>query len=1763
MKKNYIARRRGTSVAAAALSFALVAPFAQPVAFAQENPPASESDQNANTPTAADAPAVGGDEKAIYSPGKADQEGTISGSVKEIVEAAVGFGNVQASGTPLKGVKIYAQWYEGENTQHSSPVYYTESDANGNFTIKMAPYTDAAGATRFFDADASVGLTTGPDRGKRDHKREKIRVWTELPDDLTDKYRLVHQPAAGIFPGIGANTTPTTQGDGDWGGNKITGMTIQYAQKDKLPQHLPENKRAESTGTGGNGGTYAGQAFWNMDVLQGALNHNTVSAYGGKDIPAAGLKVVGSYLTDDAVRKIEQYAEDNFAGKALRGKDWTPTDEQGLQKWINEQIAADPEGWIAETLTTTTGADGKFELRWKGIYGNFHDSRGIVPQDKFGTLAGSHDEGSWANGNLNSKHVNMHWSYVSIYDKAGNPLPDNVGVLYPWALGQWAGPGFGTDLNAGANAQLFGGDGALIGNTTDSYTGWNIALAPQALKFDVVDKNTTDNWATIGDKVQTDTSGLPFAQNLNYYIEWYDKDGNSVKQCPTAKVDEATKIPSCEFEVPADAQTGDTFTARLKVTEGQPAAGDLVLAMDAFAVSRDYLAYDEVDATKETKATSEPIFDNPATEGEETKPEKATFELGKLPADVTGDQVKVDPKTGVVTFTPTAEQAGKTFTFPVVMRDEDLQVPVYDENGAPVLDADGNQKTQPRIVARGEAPFKVAATPVADTVEPSYEGKLVVPGEETKSSPSFTDKDGKEVKVPEGSKFKLTEGFTAPEGYVVKIDESTGEITVTFPDKTKLSGETAEEFDVPVTVTYPDGSVDKTNANFKLDTDGDGDPDVTDPDDDGDGINDDEDSNPKVPNANDHFEPGYEDGSGKPGEDVKVPAPKFTDKDGKDTTAPEGTKFTPGENTPDGVTIDEKTGEITVKVPEDAKPGDKITVPVVVTYPDGTKDNVDVTVTVEQPDAPEQPDVKDNEKYDPEYKGGSGKPGTDVKVPAPEFKDKDGNPTEAPDAKFTPGENTPDGVTIDENTGGITVKVPEDANPGDKITVPVVVTYPDDTKDNVDVTVTVTDPEAKDNETFEPGYEDGSGKPGEDVKVPAPEFKDKDGNKVTPPADTKFEKGEGAPEGVTVNEDGSITVKVPEDAKPGDKITVPVVVTYPDGSKDNVDVTVTVEQPDAPEQPDVKDNEKYDPEYKGGSGKPGTDVKVPAPEFKDKDGNPTEAPDAKFTPGENTPDGVTIDENTGGITVKVPEDANPGDKITVPVVVTYPDDTKDNVDVTVTVTDPEAKDNETFEPGYEDGSGKPGEDVKVPAPEFKDKDGNPTTAPDGTKFTPGENTPDGVTINENTGEITVKVPEDATPGDKITVPVVVTYPDNSTDTVEVTVTVGEKDSKVTETNTTVPNNGGEHTVGKVENPTGDETGKLVDKDGNEIPGSKVEIDEDGNIKVTVPEGTDPQDAKVIITDKDGKKIGEIDVKIVSPDYGEPTKVKAGETEPSKNPFGDAKVPAGTEATGTPSNGSEGWTFDTDKDSGVVTAKAPSYEKVGEKIAEKLPEIQKQEKGKRWDEFVKIFTPFAKPSVDVEFTYPNGSKDKATAGFDLVGKDGKSLLDPTGDFDGDGISNKDEIEGGTNPAKSDKGKTPEIDVPKCVATSVGFGLPLIALLPIGLATQIQIPGLSEFVAQANAQVQNANTQLQQQLGIFNPQLAAQVEAINGQLAQYGTDLATVAAGLALIAAGILAGTIIYDNCSPKGGSSVKDLELKGSSGNTYAGSSKETKAPEKK
>ncbi|MGJ4051458.1 YPDG domain-containing protein, partial [Corynebacterium macclintockiae] len=757
--------------------------------------------------------------------------------------------------------------------------------------------------------------------------------------------------------------------------------------------------------------------------------------------------------------------------------------------------------------------------------------------------------------------------------------------------------------------------------------------------------------------------------------------------------------------------------------------------------------------------------------------------------------------------------------------------------------------------------------------EPAYEGKLVVPGKETKSTPTFTGKDGKDATAPEGSKFKITDGFTAPEGYEVKIDENSGEITVTFPDGSKLSKDTKEEFDVPVTVTYPDKSTDEVKANFKLDTDGDGKPDTEDEDDDNDSIPDevekDKGSNPKDkgsipatplqpgnPTNAATFEPGYEDGNGKPGEDVKVPAPSFKDKDGKDTKAPEGTKFEKGEGAPDGVTIDEKTGEITVKVPEDAKPGEKITVPVVVTYPDGTKDTVDVTVTVEEPEAPAKVD------YRPAY-------GDSVVVPAGGSKTAEityDGPKAPEGTKYVldPNYTVPNGwdIKVDEATGKVTATVVEAGPNGarqEELVVPVQVKYPESanaTGDDVanatflldtdkDGTPDITDKDddgdgVTDQDEKDKGSDpkDPNSKPEAPVNDFQPSYEEKTvpaGQSVTSdvaftgepkPEGTKFSIADNfvAPHGWSFEVDpetGTVTATVvpagPDGARQ-EQVIVPIVVTYPDGTATSDDTANAVFNLD--------------------------------------------------TDGDGTPDSKDDDDDNDGVT-----DQEEKDKGTDPKV------PNQNLD---------------FEPGYEDGTGKPGEDVKIPAPEFKDKGGNPTTAPDGTTFTPGEDAPDGVKIDPNTGEVTVPVPEGAKPGDKITVPVVVTYPDGSTDNVDVTVTVEQPDAPAEKPDwkddkgkpgdkVEIPNNGGDVPAGTT-----------VETDG---PG-KAEIDENGKLIVDIDKDAKPGDKiTVIVKDKDGNEIDRVVVEVEQPDAPaekpdwKDDKGKPGDKVEIPNTGGD--VPAGT------------------------------------------------------------------------------------------------------------------------------------------------------------------------------------------------------------------------------------------------------------------------------
>ncbi|OFU55877.1 hypothetical protein HMPREF3120_04635, partial [Corynebacterium sp. HMSC11D10] len=444
------------------------------------------------------------------------------------------------------------------------------------------------------------------------------------------------------------------------------------------------------------------------------------------------------------------------------------------------------------------------------------------------------------------------------------------------------------------------------------------------------------------------------------------------------------------------------------------------------------------------------------------------------------------------------------------------------------------------------------------------------------------------------------------------------------------------------------------------------------------------------------------------------------------------------------------------------------------------------------------------------------------------------------------------------------------------------------------------------NGEFEPQYKDAEAKVGETTTVAAPQ--DKDGKDL--PKGTSFEqvtqvtdpngKQIDTPDWVTVAPDGKIELTPPEGAEVGE-YTIPVLVTYPDGSRETITAKVTVKKEEAaPTKTTVDDSnvKPVDPtEDKQGTGiivnNPDKDTKVSA---KDEDG--------KDIP-------VVINPDTGEIEV------TPGKDVDGPinVVVEDPDLTDGKVKVEVPVNGHE-KDRD------DNNSDKTPGNASVNTTPETVIEGQPIKPFDTAKDVPEggevevENLPGGLKVKPETGEVT-GTPDKLDWGKDeedrdVTVTVTITDKDGNKvaeDTKIITVQrdtdgdgdpdvtdedddndgVSDKDEKDAGTDPKDPNSKpegntpapsietGEKTDevpadskpktldDKVKNPTEDMTGDVLDKDGNPIKDAKVEVDPNtGEIKVTVPEGTEPQDGKVVVKDKDGKDVGEIDIKITKP-----------------------------------------------------------------------------------------------------------------------------------------------------------------------------------------------------------------------------------------------------------------------------------------------------------
>ncbi|MDQ7139967.1 Rib/alpha-like domain-containing protein [Staphylococcus simulans] len=975
------------------------------------------------------------------------------------------------------------------------------------------------------------------------------------------------------------------------------------------------------------------------------------------------------------------------------------------------------------------------------------------------------------------------------------------------------------------------------------------------------------------------------------------------KGTPVVTVDDPTKLPDGNthgvFDVPVTVTYPDKTTDKVtvKVTVGEqpqkdiyePTAGEITkpygsatteeevkgkVSVPGFPQEGDQPII-TVDTTKVPDGKTSGKFEVPVTV---TYPDKTT--------DTVNVKVTVGPKDSD-TYEPKFENITKPYgqgTTEQEVKDK-VTVPNFPaDKGTPVVTVDDPTKlpdgnthgvfdvpvtvtypdgTKDHVVVKvtvGDQPDNVKYDPKAGEVTKHYgetttpdevKGKVTVPGypenvqpftvtvDETKIPDGKTSsefevpvtvtypdgtKDHVVVKVtvnpqPQNDKYEPTAGeITKPYGTATTEDEVKGKVSVPdFPkegdqpvitvDTTKVpDGKTSGEFEVPVTVTYPDKTTDVVKVKVTV------------------GPKDSDTYEPTVKPIEKPFGQGTTEGEVK----GKVTVPNFP--------ADKGTPV---------VTVDDPT-----KIPNGQTPGE-FDVPVTVTYPDGTRDHVTVKVTVTP-----QPQ---NDKYEPtaeEIVKPYGTPTTEDevkgKVSVPDFPKEEDQPV----------------ITVD------TTKIPNGQTPGE-FEVPVTVTYPDKTTDVVKVKVTVG---PKDSDTYEPTVKPiekpfGQGTTEGEVK-----------GKVTVP---NFPADKGTPV-VTVDD----PTKIPNGQTPGE-FDVPVTVTYPDGTRDHVTVKVTVTP-----QPQ---NDKYEPTageitkpYGSATTEDEVKGKVSVPDFPKEGDQPV----------------ITVD------TTKVPDGKTSGE-FEVPVTVTYPDKTTDTVNVKVTVG---PKNSDTYEPTVQPiekpfGLGTTEQEVKdkVTVPNFPADKGTPV-----------------VTVDDPT-----KVPNGQTPGE-FDVPVTVTYPDGTKDhvVVKVTVTPQPQNEKYEPTAGEITKPYGtpttpEEVKGKVSVPDFPKEGDqpVITVDTTKVPDGKTSGEFEVPVTVTYPDKTtDTVNVKVTVGPKDS-------------DTYEPT------TQPITKPFGQGTTEQEVKDKVTVPN------FPADKGTPIVTVDDST----------KVPNGQ---------------TP-GTFDVPVTVTYPDGTKDYVT------------------------------------------------------------------------------------------------------------------------------------------------------------------------------------------
>ncbi|OFJ71252.1 hypothetical protein HMPREF2852_05660, partial [Anaerococcus sp. HMSC065G05] len=533
---------------------------------------------------------------------------------------------------PIEGVRVYFQWFEKEGNR-VSPVYSAVSDSTGQFHMEIKSYIGEDGKLVKFDADTTSSAGS-----------ESYKFWVDA-STIPAGYQLQYSTGESVEftdRGVaGANYYLIP--------NKLTDFKVLLMEipKEDLMHKQDKETPAQIFKTDPGQGAVRGKVSWDYESA-GGIQWGIVATHTS---PAPGVKVRASYLSDYALKQIfsaETAKMLNVSSPSkIRGAGWTYNLEKQLQDWIKEQVAKDPDKWIAETVSAVTNAEGDYKIQFNGTWGPERNGVNVAEYNRvagkyyagdahkwteeevnrLGTVANSAEEGSFLTGALDwkEKHINSDWLFISVEGT------DKLRVMTPWNNNWYTGSNNAWGIHGGWAQTAFGVSTAQTANSTRA----DFALAPAEIKFNITNYDTGNNTATPGDVAKTETAGLPYSNTTDSFrIVWYDAEGNVVKTENASKPSSTGGFPEATFDT-KDVTETKTFTAKLYRVDSKGNNAQL-LAQDSFTV----------EVNKNVGSLNEEVkFDNEPIDG-------AKYSAEGLPAGLT-----IDETTGVVSGKPT--EAGK------------------------------------------------------------------------------------------------------------------------------------------------------------------------------------------------------------------------------------------------------------------------------------------------------------------------------------------------------------------------------------------------------------------------------------------------------------------------------------------------------------------------------------------------------------------------------------------------------------------------------------------------------------------------------------------------------------------------------------------------------------------------------------------------------------------------------------------------------------------------------------------------------------------------------------------------------------------------------------------------------------------------------------------------------------------------------------------------------------------------------------------------